>query len=101
MSSGEAISVSASELVLQVLVAPRSSRNALLGFHDSRIKIALTAPPVDGEANEALISFLGQILKAPKSAISITRGSQAKRKEVHIASPSPEALRQRLLELLS
>lgn len=100
MNAGEAISISGSELVIQALVAPRSSRNAFIGFHDGRLKIALAAPPVDGEANAALVAFLSGALKVPKSSISIARGAQSKRKDVRITSADPAGLRTTLLESL-
>lgn len=78
---------------LEITVAPKSSRNSILGEHQGRLKIALTAPPVDGKANEALIAFLSKLLDVPKRDISILRGEANKHKAVLIAGTQhPEFL---------
>ncbi len=48
--------------VLELLVQPRASRTRVVGEHDGRLKIQLAAPPVDGEANAALLAFLADLL---------------------------------------
>ncbi|MEI7705505.1 MAG: DUF167 domain-containing protein, partial [Deltaproteobacteria bacterium] len=50
-------------VVLEVLVQPRASRTRVVGEHDGRLKVQLAAPPVDGEANEALVAFLAGKLR--------------------------------------
>ena len=69
---------------LPVIVAPKASRNAVIGEYQGSIKIALTAAPTDGKANQALIEFLAEKLKLPKRNISILRGTTNKRKLVEI-----------------
>jgi len=69
---------------LEVTVVPKASRNAVLGEYQGRLKIALTAPPVDGQANEALIEFLAKLVHVPKRDLFIVRGSKGKRKSVVI-----------------
>lgn len=68
-----------------VRVSPRASREAVIGVHDGAIKIALTAPPVDGAANAALIAFLARALDVPKRAVTIVSGASSKQKIVEIA----------------
>jgi uncharacterized protein (TIGR00251 family) len=70
---------------LEVLVAPRASKERILGTHDGALKVALTAPPVDGEANAALCAYLASRLHVAKSAVRIVRGQTSKRKTVEIA----------------
>ena len=72
-------------VVLEVLVQPRASRTRVLGEHDGRLKIALAAPPVDGEANAALVEFLAGALGVKKAAVSILRGEAGRRKTVRVA----------------
>lgn len=67
---------------LEVLVRPKASRTAVVGIHDGRLKIALTAPPVDGEANEALVRFLSTLTGRARSDISIARGHTGRQKSV-------------------
>ncbi len=68
----------------EVSVQPRSSRNESLGFKKGVLKVKLTAPPVDGKANQALISFLAKILGTSKRNVVILRGETAKLKLVGI-----------------
>lgn len=81
---------------LDVVVAPKSSRDAILGEYQGRLKIALTAPPVDGKANEALIAFLSKKTNVPKSKIAIARGMTSKRKAVQFADLNPTELASRI-----
>ncbi len=69
---------------LLILVQPRASRTQVVGEHDGRLKIALAAPPVDGEANEALIAFLAGVLKAKKRDICLIDGSSSRRKRLSV-----------------
>ncbi len=69
---------------ISVLVQPRAARSRLAGEHDGRLKIQLAAPPVDGEANAALIELLGEILRLPRRKILITSGLASRRKVVLI-----------------
>lgn len=72
--------------LLDVLVQPRTSRTQLAGLHDGRLKLRLTAPPVDGAANAALLDFLAQCLGLPRGALSVARGSTGRRKTVRISA---------------
>ena len=78
------IKISDSTISLLIKLAPRSSANRIIGEHAGRLKIAITAPPVDGKANELLVSFLADIFKVPKSEVSIRRGETSREKEVEI-----------------
>ena len=67
-----------------VLVQPRASRTKVLGPHDGRIKIALAAPPVDGEANAALIAFLSDLLGVKKGQVILLDGATGRRKRIFV-----------------
>ena len=69
---------------ITVRVIPRSSKNSLAWEQDT-LKVRLTAPPVDGAANEALIAFLAQCLNVPKRHIQIVSGLSGRQKIVKIA----------------
>ena len=75
-------------VVLEILVQPRASRTKVVGEHDGRLKLQLAAPPVDGEANAALVEFLAGALKVRKAEIAIVRGDTGRRKTVRIAGVS-------------
>lgn len=77
---------------LEILVSPRASRAKLGPMHDGRLKVAVTSPPVDGEANAAVIEVLAKALGIPKSRISIVAGATGRRKTVELAGVSDAAL---------
>lgn len=90
-----------SSVLLDVVVAPRSSRNAIISEYQGRLKIALNAPPVDGEANEALVAFIAKVLGMPKRNISIQRGTRSKQKTLRVEyTNADEVLRRINLELV-
>ena len=74
---------------LSVLVQPRASRTKVVGEHDGRLKIALAAPPVDGEANAALIEFLSDALSVRKADISLLDGDTSRRKRLAVRGVAP------------
>lgn len=83
-------------VLLEILVQPRASRTRVVGEHDGRLKIQLAAPPVDGEANAALVEFLAGALHVRKGDVAIARGDTGRRKTVRIAGVSASAVLQAL-----
>jgi hypothetical protein len=75
---------------LSVRIQPRASKNELTIMEDGGIKIRLTAPPVDGAANEALIRFLADTFSLSRSQIEIVSGHTSKNKIVRIEGISRE-----------
>ena len=71
---------------------PGAKQTQLVGTHDGKPKIQLKAPPVDGEANKALIVFLVQRCGVPKSAISIEMGTSSRTKRVAVEGVSDTEL---------
>ena len=69
---------------LRLRVQPRASRSELAGRHGDAIKVRLTAPPVAGAANEALLRFLASRLQVPLSALSLVAGGSGRSKVVAI-----------------
>ncbi|MDP3231488.1 MAG: DUF167 domain-containing protein [Myxococcales bacterium] len=78
---------------LLVLVQPRASRTKVVGEHDGRLKIALSAPPVDGEANAALIVFLSDALDVKKASVSLIEGDTSRRKRLRVLGVTAETPR--------
>lgn len=70
--------------LLHVKVQPRSSRCAIEGVEGDLLKVKLTAPPADGEANEQLINLISKELGVPKSNIRIIRGETSRNKTLEI-----------------
>ncbi len=86
---------------LAIRVTPRARRNEVAEvLNDGTIRIRLTAPPVEGKANKALIEFLSQILGVPKSRISIVAGETGRDKLVSILDMEPQEAQRRILEHL-
>jgi uncharacterized protein (TIGR00251 family) len=81
---------------LEILVQPRASRTRVMGEQGGRLKIQLAAPPVDGEANAALVEFLARALGVRKSDVTLERGETGRRKTVRVERVTP----QRALESL-
>jgi uncharacterized protein (TIGR00251 family) len=73
---------------LAVRVHPGARKNAVTGTHADELKIALTAPPVDGKANEALIAFLAETLRLPRARIAIIAGLTNRSKTLRITGKS-------------
>ncbi len=71
-------------LTFNVYVQPRASQIAMAGCHDNALKIKLTAPPVGGAANKQCIQTLAKALDLPKSAVTITGGQTARRKQISV-----------------
>jgi len=69
-------------VVLRLFVQPRSSINKVCGEHAGALKINLTAPPVEGKANRAVVDFLSSLFDLPKKNIQILSGHQSRKKRV-------------------
>jgi uncharacterized protein (TIGR00251 family) len=80
-----------------VRVQPRASRTEVAGPYGDAIRIRLTAPPVDGAANEALVRFLAERLDVPRSAMRIEGGATDRSKIVAVDGIDPETAARRLL----
>lgn len=71
-------------MLLKIKVIPRSSKNKIVEMPDKSLKVKLTAAPVEGEANEALINLLAKHLNIAKSNIKIKSGQRNRNKTVEI-----------------
>lgn len=85
-------SVKGSALIFKVKVQPRSARDAVVGLLGDAVKVALTAPPVDGKANAALAKFLSKALGVSKGSIHILAGQTGRDKLLSCEGATPEAL---------
>lgn len=65
---------------LSVKVQPRASRNEIGGLHGNELKVAVTAPPVDSAANQAVLEFLAETLGLPRRAVTLVRGQTSRHK---------------------
>lgn len=87
---------------LAVRVTPRASRNEILEIlADGTVKIHLTAPPVEGQANQALIQFLANVLDVAPSKIDIVAGLNGRDKLVSILDLDARTVHERILKKLA
>lgn len=74
-------------LILNVRVQPRAANDAFAEYNDEYIKVRITAPPVDGKANEYLIVYLARAFKVAKSGIRLLSGKTGRNKRLLIQQP--------------
>jgi uncharacterized protein (TIGR00251 family) len=87
---------------IAVRVTPRASRNEIVEIlNDGTVKVRLTAPPVEGKANETLIEFLAGVLDVPRSHIEIVAGTTGRDKLVSILDLDAETVHERILKKLA
>ena len=77
---------------LRVRLQPRSSRNTVDGVRDGALRLKLTAPPVEGSANRALVEFLSELTGIRKSSFAIDSGLKSRDKRVKVEGVSAEEL---------
>lgn len=89
-----AIWESPSRLKLRLYIQPKASRDQWMGIHGDEIKIAITAPPVDGKANKHLVQFLAKQFRIAKGQVHLEKGELGRHKQVVIESPHqlPDAI---------
>ena len=75
------------ELWLDLFIQPKASRDQIQGVHGDELKVAITAPPVDGQANSHLIKYLAKQFKVAKGQIQIVGGELGRHKTVTIHAP--------------
>jgi uncharacterized protein (TIGR00251 family) len=81
----------------QVRVQPRAKKNAVVGELGDALKLALTAPPVEGRANEACVAFFAELLNVPRSSVTIAAGHSSRNKIIRVAGVTAAEVRRRLL----
>lgn len=83
-------------VTLRVRVSPRASKDALGGEREGALVVRLTAPPVEGAANESLARFLGKTLGVAPSAVRVVSGASGRNKVVSVAGLDAATARERL-----
>jgi uncharacterized protein len=79
-----------------IKVHPRAKLNAITGRLGDALKVSLTAPPVDGRANEACIDFFAKLLKVPRSSVTIAAGQTSRNKVIRVVGLSAKEVEARL-----
>jgi len=79
-----------------VRVHPRARRNAITGQVGDALKVSLTAPPVEGRANDACIEFFAELLRVPRSSVTIASGQNSRNKVIRVSGVTGQDVRDRL-----
>ncbi len=79
-----------------VRLQPKAKKTAVLGELEGALKLAVTAPPIEGRANEACIRFLAELLNVARSSVTIAAGASSRNKVIRVAGLSAEQVRSRL-----
>lgn len=74
-------------LAIRLYIQPKASRDQIISLHGDEVKVAITATPVDGQANAHLIKFLAKQFKVARSNITIEKGKLGRHKQLHIIHP--------------
>jgi uncharacterized protein (TIGR00251 family) len=90
----------ADAVLLNVRAQPRASKNAIGPVLGDELKIRVTAPPVDGVANEALVRFLAETLGVAKGDVRLVKGKSTRRKTFLITGTSQAEVLQRLTSVM-
>jgi uncharacterized protein (TIGR00251 family) len=90
---------SAQGVTFQVKVQPRAKKNAITGKVGDALKVSLTAPPIDGRANEACIAFFAELLNVPRSSVTIAAGHSSRSKVIRVAGIAATQLREKLFAI--
>ena len=83
-------------ITFAVKVHPRAKKNAITGEIGDALKVSVTAPPVDGRANEACIEFFAKLLKVSRSSVTIASGQSSRNKVIRVSGVTAEQVRERL-----
>lgn len=83
----KAFSYRGEDLLLQLYVQPKASRDQIVGLHGDAIKIAITAPPVEGKANSHIQKLLATLFAVSKSQVELVKGDISRHKQVLIKAP--------------
>lgn len=89
--------------LIDVAVVPNARRTGLAGLHDQALRLRLSAPPVDGAANETLQRWLAEEVGVARSQVQLLRGASSRRKRLRVAAPRSqlEAWLQRVRDALA
>ena len=79
---------------------PKAKKNAITGVLGDALKLSITAPPVDGKANDAVLRFFAELFSVPRSAVSITSGFTSRNKVVMISCVTEQKVRETLAQSL-
>ncbi len=87
------VEIRGSTVRVSVHVQPRATRSEIVGLHGAALKVRLQAPPVDGAANEALVTLLAERLGVTRRAVRVVAGASSRAKTVEVDGTTEDAVR--------
>ncbi len=93
MGTGGWITGSAAGVVMRICIQPRASKCRVVGMLGEELKVAVTAPPVGGAANEMLTGFLAALLSVPRGSVNIRSGESSRHKLVAVSGVSAASVK--------
>lgn len=90
------IQQSGNSVTFTIKVHPKARRERISGVLGDMLKLEITAPPLEGKANDACVTFFSDFLKVPRSSVTIASGAASRLKVVRISGITAEQLRRRL-----
>jgi uncharacterized protein (TIGR00251 family) len=94
------VNETAKGVTFSVKVHPRARKDGINGVVGNALKLSITAPPVEGRANQAVIEFFAELFQIPRSSVTIASGETSRNKVVRVAGLSRAAVEQRLGDTL-
>ncbi|HET7871936.1 MAG TPA: DUF167 domain-containing protein [Terriglobales bacterium] len=91
---------SAKGVTFAVKVHPRARKNQVTGIVGDALKLALTAPPVEGRANQAVVEFFADLFRIPRSSVTIASGENSRNKAIRVYGITGVEIRHRLQKVL-
>ena len=87
-------------VVLDVIVQPRASKDEIAGLQNNRLKVRITAPPVEGKANKACEEVIANFLGLPRKLVVVHKGHKSRQKRILILGFSLEEVKKTFLKKL-
>ena len=87
-------------VIFEVLVQPRARKNEIAGMQGDAVKVRITAPPVEGKANQACIDLIAEALRLKRNEIELISGHTARKKRFRLVGITTEEFRRRLNNLV-
>lgn len=75
------------DLILHCHLQPKAASDEIVGIYGDRLKLRITAPPVDGKANDHIVKWLSKLFKVAKSDVDILQGELGRQKTLRIRAP--------------
>ena len=95
-SINDCLKIVGNDIVIKIKIVPASSKNKIVGVYNNALKIAITAPPVEGKANKKCITYLAKYFDVAKSKIEIISGQTSKNKLIKIYDISQKEILEKI-----